>query len=263
MNTSKATSVLRKSWLRLKSKEPRLWSLRQVARETKVSPGYLSKIFQKQKPLQWPLAKKLLTSLRVDGINKEIVLSAFNKIAPKKRVNYKTNSSLATYELPPETSEWILARWYNLSLLDLMTTEGFVNDPEWMARRLGITIQEAKDSLKKLVETGLATFENGVYNKKHKKIRFPTSFSKAMFREHHKSQMRRAIAELENRITPKEFNDRLIVSVTTAANPKRLEEIKNFLHLVLFEAAEMLSEENCSEVYQINLQLFPQTIIRK
>lgn len=259
MNTNKqASTVLKKSWLRLKTKEPRLWSLRQVARETKVSPGYLSKVFQKKKPLQWSLAKKLLMALRVDGVNKEIVLSSFNKIAAKSRV-VKAKAALESYELPAETSEWILGRWFRLPLLDLMTTEGFVSDPEWMAKRLSIPVSEIKDSLAKLVSEGLAEFENGVYRKKHAKIRFPTMFSKAVIREHHKAQMRQAIAELENKVTPKDFNQRLIVGVTTAANPKRLEEIKSFLHLVLFEAAEILSEGECSEVYQINVQLFPHT----
>lgn len=141
-----------------------------------------------------------------------------------------------------------------------MTTKTFVSDPAWIAKRTGISIGEVSDSLKKLLESGLAKVdESGVFSKTHLKVRFPTTFSKSVIREHHTSQMKRAIVELEQKITPKDFNGRLVVGFTTACNPECLDDVKNYLHNALVEAVEMFSKDPCTEVYQINLQLIPLT----
>jgi uncharacterized protein (TIGR02147 family) len=258
MTKSAAAIVLKKTWLRLRKKDPRTWSLRQVAKDARLSPGFLSKIFSKQKSLTLKNAKKLLQILNVDGVNRELILAAFGPT----RINKEkfTLPEIDSFELPPEQSEWLLGRWYRLPLLDLMTTAGFESDALWMANKLGIGIHEVNDSLSKLVESNLAVRdENGRYKKVHAKIRFPTVISKKAIREYHKSQMNRAILELEQKVTPKEFNKRLIVGLSVASNPKKIEEVKTFLHLALYRAAEMLAEDQCNEVYQLNFQLFPQT----
>lgn len=252
-----AATILKKSWVRLRNKEPQFWSLRQVAREARVSPGYLSKIFSKQKGLTLKLARKLIEILRIDDVNKESILSSFGQVKLDKE-KFEL-PEMEAFELPAEESEWLLGKWYRLPLLDLMTVDGFENDPQWMANKLGVNVGDIKDSLCKLIEAELAFCdEHGNYKKVHSKIRFPTVISKKSIREYHKSQMQRAILEL-GKVTPKEFNQRLIVGLSVASNPEKLEEVKNFLHLALYRAAEMLSNGECNEVYQLNIQLFPQT----
>lgn len=164
------------------------------------------------------------------------------------------------YEIPAEQAEWLLKRWYHLPLLDLMTTTNFQSNSIWIATRLGISVTEVEAALKTLVDENLAILDqNGAYKKKHLKIRFPTTISKSVIREHHKAQMKRAKELLETRMTPKDFNNRLIVGLSVACNPQYLQEVKEYLHAALYEAAEILSRDPCAEVYQINLQLFPHT----
>ncbi|MEK6774961.1 MAG: helix-turn-helix transcriptional regulator [Bdellovibrionota bacterium] len=84
MSSKEAVSIIKKSWQRLRAKDPRAWSLRQVARTVEISPGYLSKIFQKKSPLHWALAKKLLVLLKVDQLGCEVVRASFGKIKKNK-----------------------------------------------------------------------------------------------------------------------------------------------------------------------------------
>ena len=52
----------------------------------------------------------------------------------------------------PTSQFHILSRWYYLSLLDLCTCKEFTDDPEWIAKRLGITPFEAKRAWQMLLQ---------------------------------------------------------------------------------------------------------------
>ena len=260
MKSNPAVSILKKSWLRLKKKDSLDWSLRSLAKEAGISPGYLSKIFSGQKPLRARHAKKLIEILRLDDINREIVLTYYE--TPQKNISSKflMPKNMDSFELPNEKSEWLLEKWYRLPILDLMTTSNFENNPKFIAKRLGLTVSIVEDSINKLVEENLAYKDNeGILKKVHKKIRFPTTISKRSIRNYHKSQLERGIFELDTKVAPKDFKNRLIVGLSIASNPQKLDEAKNILHMALYKAAEILSDGECTEVYQMNLQFFPVT----
>ncbi len=90
-------------------------------------------------------------------------------------------------------------------------------------------------------------------------MRFPTTISKVNIRNYHKAQLKRALNVLEHQLTPREFNNRLIAGLSVASNPKKIEEVRKYLHFALYQAAEMLCLGDCTEVYQLNLQFFSQT----
>ena len=48
----------------------------------------------------------------------------------------------------------------------------------------------------------------------------------------------------------------LITGITIATNPKQIEKAKEKLTIALHDIAEILSTGECTEVYQLNLQLF-------
>lgn len=259
-SNEKAYRLLKKAWSRLREKDPRSWSLRGLARETSLSPGYLSKLLSGQKPLSKAHCLKILKVLKIDDLTKMTILNSFEMKVQKTKVAKTKTPELESYEVPQESSEWLLARWHRLVLLDLMTTDDFKSCPKWFSARLGVPVSEIEKSLHYLIDAGLAEQDQaGNYRKKHLRIRFPTSISKQVIREHHKAQMQRAIQELDQKTTPKDFNKRLIVGLSVACDPKRLNEIRDFLHIALYEAAERFANGSCLEVYQINLQLFPQT----
>ena len=257
---NKACVVLKKAWKKLRKKDPRTWSLSQLAKKLKVSPGYLSKIFAGKQTLSLDLAKKILETLMVDEVTRGITLQNFQEKEHKPLGGRKKFESLQDYELSGEEADWLLGKWYRLNLLDLLTTSNFKNDIQWMARKLGITAEEVEYSLNAFEKSGLVERDTqGVWRKKSLKVRFPVSVSKKVIREHHQSQLKKAIAILESRNLPKDFNDRLVVGLSVACNPQKLDQVREILHLALYEAAEILSEDPCTEVYQLNLQLFPQT----
>lgn len=248
-----ARKILKSSWQRLRKSNPTKWSLRNLARKSRVSPGFLSKVLSGKKSLPPKLALRLAELMSLDELS---VIQVSGNLH-----NSSLNSDVMdTVDLAPMESEWLLGRWYRLALLDLMTTDDFQNDVSWMARRLGISTHEIERSLRMLEQEGLAKKnKSGNWQKTSQRLRFPTTTSKEVIRNHHKAQIKKALLVLENQLTPVEFKKRLIMGITLACNPANLEKIKVKLQNALYEAAVELSDGACTEVYQMNLQLFQVT----
>lgn len=259
-NPLKASRILKKIWLRKKKIDPKQLSLRKLASKNKISPGYLSKVFSGEKVLSKDLAYKICKILNVDDASYALIQELYENTQHQQQSKNFELPNLETFELMPESSEWLLSHWYRLTILDLMTTVNFKNDIEWIAKKIDISKNEVELSLKYFLDSQLAEInENGQWRKKHLNLRFPTTTTKSVIRQHHKSQLKRAIKELDSKTTPSDFSNRLITSISIASNPEQMKAAKDYLHLALYKAAEILGKGPCTEVYQLNLQLFPST----
>jgi uncharacterized protein (TIGR02147 family) len=268
-NYASSAKILKSSWRRLQN-SPSAISLRKLAAGLSVSPGYLSKIFSGQAPIPKRMIDPLIKKLELDPATRDQLIRAVTREALREKVGVKTSDpatspslepdAIESYELGPKEAEWILGRWYRTALLDLTTLKGFRNDTVWIARRLGISIAEVERSIAYLKDAGLLTeTAHGGLRKIHLHLRFPSSTSKKVFRQHHISQMKRAIQTLENQTAPKDFSMRFVSGVTFACDPSQIEKVKVALNKALYEATQTLSRSDCTEVYQLNLQLFPHT----
>jgi uncharacterized protein (TIGR02147 family) len=257
---AQALRTIQKVWNRKKETNSEIRSLRKLALKLKLSPGYLSKILSGQKPLSEELARKFVRVLSPDDLAQKSIMRPFESTPEVPAMNSRDIADLSVYEIASADAEWLLGKWYRTTLLDLMTLKNFVSDPRWMAEKLGISVAEVETSLAYLARQGLA-FQNeeGCWRKKHLLLRFPTETSKKVIREHHKSNLQRAAQVLDSKILPKDFQNRLIISLSLACNPDHLQEVKTELHRQLLDAASKLSEGDCLQIYQLNLQLFPQT----
>lgn len=69
------------------------------------------------------------------------------------------------------------------------------------------------------------------------------------------------IEEAQKNLTIKtsknDFERRLISGITVAVNPHKVEQCKKMLDETLHQVSLILSEGECTEVYQMNIQLFP------
>ncbi|RYZ76989.1 MAG: TIGR02147 family protein [Proteobacteria bacterium] len=263
----KAHLLLRKAFERAQKVHPEL-TLRSLASRSNISAGFLSKVFSGQKDLNIKLAERLFKLLAMDSLQRDQVLSAMESSILKTKLRgarvskpaKASTSSLDEFTLMDTDAEWLLGKWYRLTLLDLVTCSNFKESTKWIVSRLGVSQSEAESAMKELERYGyLQRDTKSVLRKTHENLRFPTKFSKDVIRNYQKSQMRRATAELDHKTSLSDFSRRLIASVSVASNPKSVERAKAILHEAMYEAAAVLAEGEATEVYQINLQFFPQT----
>jgi uncharacterized protein (TIGR02147 family) len=156
----------------------------------------------------------------------------------------------------------VLKDWYYLPILDLSTTKGFKSEATWMANRLGINVNLVKEALEKLQEIGLLEVIDGRYRKTEKRFHLPTKKSAPAVRLHHLNMMGQAKRHLEDSGS-ENFADRMICSVTVAADSRRIREARQRVLEFQKQLAQFLAEGESDEVYQINLQLFPLTQIKR
>jgi uncharacterized protein (TIGR02147 family) len=263
---TKAHTLLKRNFDR--QKRTHGLTLRELASRTRVSPGFLSKVFSGKKNLSAGLAESLCNKLNVDELQREQVFEQLKfglikeKFGRTKPHIPKTNiiEPLSEFHLMGPDAEWLLEKWYRLAILDIVTCVDFQEQPMWVANRLSISTPDADRGLKDLEKFGLLhRDEAGRLRKKHELLRFPTKFSKSIVRHYQAAQLKRATENLLRKTDQRSFDARLITTISVASDPKNISRAKRILHEALYEAAVVLSKGEPTEVYQISLQLFPQT----
>lgn len=266
---NKLSLLLKNSFLRQKKLNSSL-SLKVLASDVGVSSGYLSKVFSGQKGMTYDLIEKLSDRLRMDHLQIRQIKHEFKKSTLKKNLKKDISEDisesrgalkeLSEMVLLAHDAEWLLEKWYRLPLLDLVTCSNFEENSAWIAKKMNLSSVDVEIDLKDLERFGfIKRDENNNLVKTHQKIRFPTQFSKNVIRMAHERQMQRAIQHMHGSTSQEDFDRRLITNVCVASNPKNIKKAQEILHRALYEASEILSQGECTDVYQINLQLFPHT----
>jgi uncharacterized protein (TIGR02147 family) len=148
-------------------------------------------------------------------------------------------------------------QWYYSALLDLTTCSNFRSEPEWIAKRLGISQKEVLKAIELLQKAGLLKIEAGQFRKTEEHLVVPTVVSREKIRRYHKMMSLKAIETMEKNISLEDFQRRLIKGSTIAVNPKQLEKAKIIINNALNEVIHTLTQGECTEIYHFNLQLFP------
>ncbi|RYZ74700.1 MAG: TIGR02147 family protein [Proteobacteria bacterium] len=266
--TAEVARLLNLGLERLKSQNS-LMSIRSIAAQVSLSPSYLSKVFRGERKLQPASSRKIAHALRLDHHEiHELERLLLKQIQTTQLPDYTADdeaaepgdeTDLADYQTLGKDGYWILEDWYHIPLLNLVTSEHFHASSEWISNRLGITTQQAEDSVRRLVEAGhLQRGEHGKITRTNLKVRFPTDRSHEAVCNFHKAMIGKALSELSHP-EPGAFKERQISGVSFAGDPQRLDEAKRILDEAMYRAAEHLAGGTCSEVFQVNLQLFKLT----
>lgn len=258
--------IIKAIFLKRKSENPQ-FSLRRLAQKLNISPSYLSRVLAGAKKFPTNKLELLRNVLPLDEfqfklINESIVYEEYKR---KKEIlgdttplikNENNINSLAKYkELESQRSE-LITKWQNVAIMDLTTCANFQFNYKWIAFRLNIPVQDVKESINKLLEAQLLKIENNKLVKQDQHIRMTTIKSKTHVRQFHRSMITKALWEMDQHQDDASFSKRLITGVTIAANPEQVQKVKEILTSAIYNASDVLSTGDCTEVYQLNIQLF-------
>lgn len=244
-------------------------SLRRLAQLIEISPSHLSRILQGKKKFPDTKLNQLSKALSLDEVQVKVLkeallyedfkqneekLEQLNELAVHRSQN--KISSLSKYKELEDIKRDFMSHWYNIAIMDLTTCSNFQFNYQWIAKKLNLSIQEVKESIKKLIEEKLLKVENGQLVKETKNLRVSVLKSKNHIRQFHHSMITKALWTLNNKQDEASLGNRLITGITIATNPQQIEKAKEKLTIALHDIAEILSTGECTEVYQLNLQLF-------
>jgi uncharacterized protein (TIGR02147 family) len=241
------------------------YSQRAFARDIGVSAVFANKLFKGIKPIPSERVKRICKVLGMDPVEEAAFMrSLIVSALPLKEMQTIVNEAefpkiMERYRPVSQAKAGVLRHWYTIAVLNILTCDAPEMTPKYIAKRLNITESEAQKSLDVLSEAGLATKVDGVWKKTAQHDFFPTAQSLNEVRAFHHQMIRKAQESLL-KISPDEFERRLITGFTVAANPEKIADAKMKIFEILADLSQGLVAAPCSEVYQLNVQLFPLTL---
>lgn len=268
---NKFVDQLRASIQRKQKKNPN-YSLRKMAQDIGLSHSFLSQVLSGKK--QYPMERldDLVETLELDDfalrrfIESIIETQMLEWKTKSKTLNRylkqefsKSSSSVRVYNELPFSKMTLINPWYNMAVLDLVSSEDFKLSYSWLAERLQISSAQAQSAWSFLKENNFIEEVNGRWQKSERYLRLPVLKSSEPIRQHYLQILSKIEDQLKNKTNELELSKRLIVGASCTANPQKLSEVKQYLEDSLYVAAEELAEGDCKEVYYLLVSAIPLT----
>lgn len=267
METQSYREILKATLVKRQKVNPD-YSLRSFATSIGLDSPQLSRILNKKQGLSTESARRVARRLGFNENEEEhFCLMARASDARSKKDRdlavmrleklLESSSSLSSKDLELKDYE-ILRDWYNVAILELIDVKGFKNDPSWIARRLGITLQMAKSSLETLEKIGVVSDVGGSLRKTQKILKIGNGTPSDLLKNYYQQ----LLAKAKDSIYLQSVDKRHLSSVTISLDPADIkilnEEIDKFKSN-FNKKAEMLASKKGKEkkeVYCLTTQFF-------
>ncbi|MFS4459774.1 TIGR02147 family protein [Bdellovibrio sp. HCB2-146] len=225
------------------------YSLRSFAKDLGLSPGRLTELLQQTNIPTIKTLEKIATSLKLSEIQRRELFIAAEQ-DKKQRLLHQADVVLKEQDLH------LIVDWVPYAIVSLLMTRDFHLSAENVSTRLGVSFQQASDSIEKLKQFKMIYELDGKWIAGKPKIATETDIPSEMIRHSHREKMELAVQRMNQ--VPVELRD--FSSITFPADPKNLEVAKKMIIDFRRTLAETMSRGGPTEVYSLNLQLFPLSV---
>jgi uncharacterized protein (TIGR02147 family) len=256
-----AVAILQEAFRRKQASRPG-YSRRALARDLGLSAAFVSVLLRGKKIVPKDRLPEICRVFELDVHERAALISAvlLDDFSSNSVAGQRKRSTLAARKPCSENNKALLARWWNLAVLEGLTLPPPLNEPNALAPRLGLAPAQLREALDCLIALGLVERAGDGYIAKEEHLYAPTGRSKHEVREFHDQMIEKARHELAAKTADGDFHRRLITGFTFTVDPSRIEALKaRLLEFLSDFAGEAAAGSNCSDVYQCNAQLFPLT----
>jgi len=250
-----------------RKKESKVFSFRGFAQKAGTAPSLLADIIEGRRSLSLEVMEKYATALGmtererryfghmvrfVNARKSREKNEAFGEMSVLRRQTYLRFLDPVQYEF------W--SQWHHAAVRELVTIEGFQEDPDWIAKHLEprITPVQARKSLELLLKLGLLVRgDNGKLHPADPAISSEYETPSLVIRHFNQEMISQALTAAD-RILPA---DREIGGLTLGLSKECYDRVKQRIRIFKEEILTMVLEDSrASElVAQLNIQLFPLT----
>lgn len=230
------------------------FSLRSFAKKLEISPAALSEILNGKRKISFKLAHKLSKKLMLSPQESQMLIQSFQiRNTPSEMKSQKKEVRLSQDQFQ------LIGEWQHFAILSLAETKDFKSSDQWIADRLGLSLQKTKLALSRLIKLGLLKKVNEQYIVTGESYSSPDEVVDLALR-----RMYSEVLDLsKDSLLDHELQQRDFSGVTMAIDPSRLPLAKKLIRKMLAQVCEILEVENKSEVYRLNVQLIPLTKLKK
>lgn len=229
------------------------YSLRQFSRHLGVDHSRLSKILRGQRPVSPELVSSLGQRLNLEPA----AIERYKSTQPRRRRPAARPSRRNFVPIPLDAFE-VIEDWRHYALLELMKLKDFTPDLKYVARKLGVSVPEARAYQERLERVGLLRVgEDGAWA--DATGGFSTHEIGPEFTSYaHKRSQRAALAHALEALDQVDIRHRDQSSVMMATSRAKLAAAKVLIRKFRLSLCEFL--EDCGEkdsIYQLSVSLFP------
>ena len=235
------------------------YSLRAFARDLQISPQVLSSVLNGKKNISSEVAIKIADKLKLSEVNRSyfhdlVELSQAKSQGLREVIKYRLGcyEQNVTYRTIQEDIFKIIADWFHTAILELTMTDGFQNDPRWISERLGISPQDARLAVDRLLSLELLEVTSKSYKKTDINFATRNDISSAALRQCNRQILEKAIIALEEQsVEQRDFG-----TMVMAIDPKKIPEAKKRIRKFRKDLSHFLETGERKEIYAIGTQLF-------
>jgi uncharacterized protein (TIGR02147 family) len=234
-----------------------MYSLRSFARDLGLTAARLSEIFNEKQGLSKDKASEICLALGLNKEEKELFLLSVQASHARKKVEkleaqVKLQKKLLQKEKEVSTDYFkLIEGWHHFAILELSTMQDFESDSAWIAKKLGITINEAEIAIDRLLRVGLLENIDGIFSKKEDFVHTTTDIPSESIKTYHKQILEKSIDALYfQTIEQRDFSS-INFKINKSDIPQIKERIKNFRRDMIQE----FSADHGENLYTYSTQL--------
>lgn len=231
------------------------YSLRYFAKDIGMHVSTVSSVLRGLRPFPWRYAKSVAHRLNLsDPEIKQFIRSIHTEISDSD-LEYGSKNAM---EIDVEQHSRIIEEWEYYAILTYFETTKPSSHVEVIAQRFGLTEQRVQIVLAVLVECGFLKKDlKGLFYRSTDSIKTSEDISSETLRRGHLQELEIAKKKLET-IEPA-LRD--ISSITFAADAEKIKQAKKLIRSFRSKLSNLMLTENSSEVYLLNIQLVPLTVV--
>ncbi|MDD4976288.1 MAG: TIGR02147 family protein [Bacteriovorax sp.] len=219
------------------------YSLRAFAKNLDLDPSSLSQVLSGKRKL----SKKMIQAIceKLSASPKELERFGLVKKMPGldddfMQVNIDTFS--------------VISEWYHYAILELTYVSGFKADAKWIAKKLSITVEEAKSATERLKRLGLLLEEGGSLIKSSRLI---TNNGNVNSSGAHKELQKQVITKALIAVDECSAEEKDITSMTMAIDRANIEKARFLIQKFRRDLCALLEDGDQTCVYNLGIQLYP------
>lgn len=229
------------------------FSLRSFAKWLQISPAQLSQMMTGKRSITLKSLEKISSRLALSPSEKKSLMNSYLK--DKKFIDNNTDKKKENLD---EDKFRLIADWYHFAILSLTQVKSAQANPTWIARRLGISIEQASQALLRLQRMGIIQIKP-VFKQISAPFEIVSDIPSEAIRKFHRQSLGLALEKLDT--VPNNLRDFQTMSIPL--NPKQVPVLKKHIDEWLEQASEISNAKDATEVYQISVQLFPVTTVQE
>lgn len=229
------------------------YSIRSFARFLDVSHSSISLFMAGKRSFSKETAKKIATKLNLSPVETQILMKKNDPfLSSQASSNEEVDIDLETFSM--------ISDWVHFAILSLLEIKDSKFDSTWLAKRLNIEKAQAQVAMERLIKLNLVKEVRGRTKQTGSPIRLDNKVSTKATKNFQKQLLEKSLHSLETDPLDVRNHSSITMAIDPKSIPHAVERIKDFRR-ELFKELESFGTP--SEVYNLSVQLFPLTKIKK